>query len=244
MTQIRHWKVCRMNTRMHFKLNDDKHSLASDATRSNRLLLSTAVNNSSTRLLRSSTELSPKPIAHGRTPLSAKGPQELAHCLRLPPALSDPRTCKEELVCAPETGQLFFSIAFGQTAFGQKCCFNGLTAFGQNLCFGVLAMFGQMCSCIWLGVFLCLWLLCSTFLGVFNIFGRGLHFLGVFYIFWACSTFFGRVLQFLGVFQHFWACSTFLPPSSPPRTHLPQDCPSPGPPKISLFSSLSWGSSR
>ena len=108
-----------MNTRMHFKLNDDKHSLASDATRSNRLLLSTAVNNSSTRLLRSSTELSPKPIAHGRTPLSAKGPQELAQCLRLPPAstaLSDPRTCKEELVCAPETGQLFFVTAFGHLA--------------------------------------------------------------------------------------------------------------------------------
>ena len=106
------------------------------------------------------------------------------------------------------------------TAFGQ------LTAFGQNLCFDVLATFGQMCSCIWLGVFLC---------SVVVVCG----------IFWARFT-------FLGVFKIFAPLFPLNPSSPGPPS--PLDRPSAGPPKMSLFvsppatifilSSLSWGSSR
>ena len=85
----------------------------------------------------------------------------------------------------------------------------GQTAFGQNLCFGVLATFGQMCSCIWLGVFLC------SVVVVCGIFGHAQHS-------WGVPHFLGRVQLFCGVLAkhpfHPFAASMGEPGARPHRT--------------------------
>ena len=84
--------------------------------------------------------------------------------------------------------------------------------------------FGWVCSSV---CGCCVW----YFFGVFNLFGRGLHFLGVFYI-------------FLGVFYIFWACSTFFVrvqhfcPPPPPEPIFPRTAPLQDLPKFHSFFSL------
>ena len=89
---------------------------------------------------------------------------------------------------------------FCVTAFGPKWCFHVLTAFGQNLC---LVFWPCLATNLFLGVFFMFGEF-QTVVGVQQHWGFQ-HFLGVFNIFLACSTF-------------LWACSTFFGrvPSPPP----------------------------